>query len=104
MTQRVTFEFRSPRYAFESGKVMFTKGGRFESGEPFEGREMHHGAVEGVLVEGPIEFDAILFGITATSRRDGRQYRPRLLPITGAISVADLETGRVMVNLQLSGL
>ena len=104
MTQSVRFEFTSPQFELRSGKVTFTKGGRFESSEPFDAREFHHGGVDGVLVEGPIEFDAMLFDITAANRSDGRLYRPLLLTVTGAISAADLEAGRVIVNLHLPGM
>lgn len=90
MTQKIAFEFISRQFAFESGKVMFTKGARFDSIEPFETRQFHHGVVDGVLVEGPIEFDAVLVDLSVTSHTSGRVYQPLPLLVTGSISATDL--------------
>lgn len=39
MTQSVTFEFTSPQFDIESGKIIFTKGARFNSTGEFESRD-----------------------------------------------------------------
>ena len=64
--------------------------------------EMREGAIGGVLVEGPIEFDAVLFGLTVARRDDNRRYEVPFLPVTGAIRPQEISDGRVAVELDIA--
>ena len=75
MTLAVTFHFTSPQFLFESGQIVFLKGGRLPTTEErFAVGELTDGSIDGVLVEGPIEFDAMLGALKVIRRGDGRIY------------------------------
>ena len=102
MTQAVTFHFTSPQCIFESGHVTFTKGARLFSESDFYDGEVKDGIIDGVLVEGPIEYDAWLSDLTVARSDDGRRYHVGPVTITGSLRPEDLRSGRVLVQLNLS--
>lgn len=99
MTQPVAFHFTSPQFVFESGTVAFTKGGRLFSDGAFRVGTITDGVVEGVLVEGPIEFDAMLHDLTVVRSEDRRRYQIGFFKVTGDLQPGDLRSGRVLVRL-----
>ena len=101
MTQSVSFHFTSPQFVFESGIVMFTKGARLFSEGEFRVGEIRDGSVDDVLVEGPIEFDAMLGNLSVVRYGDQRRYHVGHLQVTGNLSPEDLRSGRVLVRLDL---
>ena len=101
MTQSVTFHFTSSQFVLESGMVVFTKGARLFSDGEFQVGKIKDGRIDGVLVEGPIEFDAMLGDITIVRTDDSRRYRVGLLKVTGDLLPEDLQSGRVLVQLNL---
>lgn len=102
MTTSVTFHFTSPHFVLESGHVLFTKGARVFSDGEFRAGEIKNGVVDGVLVEGPIEFDAMLGDLTVVRSEDRRRYSVALLKVTGDLRPQDLRSGRVIVRLDIS--
>ena len=101
MTQSVSFHFTSSQFVLESGMVVFTKGARLFSDGEFQVGKIKDGCIDGVLVEGPIEFDAMLGDITIARIDDNRRYRVQLLKVTGDLRPEDLHAGRVVVHLNL---
>jgi hypothetical protein len=101
VTQPVSFDFCSPQFAVESGRVFFSKGARLFSGGEFQVGEIKDGSVDGVLVEGPIVFDAILGNVSIVRYSDGRRYQVALFKVTGDLRPQDLQAGRVPVNLDV---
>ena len=101
MTQSVSFHFASREFALESGIVVFTKGARLFSDGEFRVGEIRDGSVEDVLVEGPIEFDAMLGNLRVVRHDDRRHYHVPLLKVTGALSPEDLRSRHVLVQLNL---
>jgi hypothetical protein len=101
MTQAVSFQFTSPQFAFDSGLVAFMKGARLFSDGDFRTGRITNGAIDGVLVEGPIEFDALLSELTITRRTDNRSYYVPFLPVSGAIRPPEISAGRVSVELDI---
>lgn len=101
MSTSVTFHFTSPHFVLESGHVLFTKGARVFSDGEFRAGEIKNGAVDGVLVEGPIEFDALLGDLTVVRSEDRRRYHVAFLKVTGDLHPDDLRVGRVNVRLNV---
>jgi hypothetical protein len=101
MTQSVTFHFTSPQFLFESGTVVFTKGARLFSEGEFRTRDLRDGCVDGVLVEGPIQFDAMLVDLRVVRREGRRSYYAPYLKVTGDLRPDELRAGRVTVRLNL---
>jgi hypothetical protein len=102
MTQSVTFHFTSPQFVLESGIVTFTKGARLFSDGEFQVGTIKDGSVEGVLVEGPIEFDAMLGDLTVVWSEDSRRYHVGFLNVTGNLQPEHLRSGCVVVRLDLT--
>jgi hypothetical protein len=101
LTSTVSFHFTSPQFAFHSGVVVFFKGARLRSdGEESVG-ELEEGSIDGVLVEGPIEFDAILYQLRLTRRVDGRAYDVGYLPLSGAMSSPQIDAGRIVLEIDV---
>ncbi len=101
MTQSVSFHFSSPQFAFESGLVFFTKGARIFSDGEFRVGEIKDGSIDGVLVEGPIEFDAMLYQLTVTRKSDNRPYNVTSLWVSRAMTADEIHSGCVAVELNL---
>ena len=99
MTQSVSFHFTSPQFIIESGIVAFTKGARLFSEDEFRTGEIKNGTVDGVLVEGPIEFDAMLADLAVVRTEDGRRYTVGFLNVTGELRPEDLRAGWIPVRL-----
>jgi hypothetical protein len=99
MTQSVSFHFISSQFVIESGIVAFTKGARLFSEDEFRTGHIKDGAVDGVLVEGPIEFDAMLADLAVVRIDDGRRYNVGFLKVTGELRPQDLRAGRIPVRL-----
>lgn len=74
MTQSVSFHFTSPQFGLESGIIVFTKGARLFSEGEFRVGEIRDGSIDGVLVEGPIEFDATLGNLSVVRYENRRRY------------------------------
>lgn len=104
MTQAVTFEFTSPQVAFESGLVAFTKGARLFFDGDFRVGRISGGAIDGVLVEGPIEFDAVLGDLVVVRREDGRRYKVEYFKVTGQLHERDLRAGRIPVTVHIPAI
>ena len=101
MTQSVTFHFTSSQFVLESGSVWFTKGARLFSEAEFQIGHIKDGSIDGVLVEGPIEFDAMLGDLTVVRSEDHRRYHVGPIRVTGDLRPEDLHSGRVFVRLNL---
>ena len=101
MTQAVSFDFCSPQFAVESGRVFFSKGARLFSDGEFHVGEIKDGSVDSVLVEGPIVFDAILGNLSIVRYSDGRRYKVAVFPVTGDLRPQDMQAGRVVINLDV---
>lgn len=101
MTQAVAFHFTSPQFVFESGRVMFTKGARLFCDGQFHEGEIKDGIIDGVLVEGPIEFDAWLGDLIVVRSDDKRRYHVGPVTISSRLRPEDLRAGRVVVQLNL---
>jgi hypothetical protein len=101
VTQPVSFDFCSPQFAVESGRVFFSKGARLFSDGEFQVGEITDGSVDGVLVEGPIVFDAILGNLSIVRYSDGRRYQVAVFPVTGDLRPQDMQAGRVVINLDV---
>jgi len=99
MTQSVTFHFTSSQFVLESGSVWFTKGARLFSEAEFQIGHIKDGSIDGVLVEGPIEFDAMLGDLTVVRSEDHRRYHVGPVRVTGDLRPEDLRSGRVPVRL-----
>jgi hypothetical protein len=102
MTQAVAFHFTSPQFVFESGKVAFHKGGRLKTPDgDLALVDFRDGLVEGVLVEGPIEFDAWLCALKAVRKSDRAAYEVGFLCVSREMTTEQLRAGRVVVDLNL---
>jgi len=101
VTSTVSFQFISPQFTFNSGQILFFKGGRLSSDGEMSLGEIRDGSIDGVLVEGPIEFDAMLYQVRVTRREDGRAYEIACLPLSRAMSPQEISSGRVAVDLDL---
>ena len=104
MTQSVTFHFSSPHFTFTSGLVAFTKGARLFSDGEFHTGRITNGVTENVLVEGPIEFDALLGDLTLIRNADGHRQRVAFARLTGQLREEDIRTGRIPVAVEASVL
>jgi hypothetical protein len=101
VTTTVSFRFTSAQFAIESAIVAFTKGARLFSDGEFRVGQVTDGEIEGVLVEGPIRFDAMLGNLAVVRHDDGRRYHVPFLPVTGRLSSQQLHAGCVVVDLDL---
>jgi hypothetical protein len=97
MPQSVTFQFSSPHFTFASGHVTFTKGARLFADGGFESGRMTNGIVTDVLVEGPIQFDAIFGDLTLIRAADGRTQRVGFGRLTGDLRDEDIQAGQITV-------
>ena len=102
MTQSVTFEFTSAQFILESGSIVFTKGARLRNSPDHDVGRVVNGALDDVLVEGPIDFDAVLHDLRLTRRADGRACAVPALWVTGTLAVDQIRSGRISVPLDLS--
>ena len=100
MTQAVTFHFSSPHFTFTSGVVAFTKGARLFSDGEFHTGRITNGVMDNVLVEGPIEFDALLGDLSIVAHADGRTHAVNLARLTGQLREEDLRVGHIRVNVE----
>ena len=101
MTQSVTFQFSSAQFTFDSGRILFSKGARLSSDGEMSLGKIDSGTVVGVLVEGPIEFDARLQLLKVTRRSDHRQFEIRTLFVSGLMTDENLRARLVVVDLYL---
>ena len=101
MTTTVSFHFTSPQFAIQSAAVMFMKGARLFSDGDFRIGRITEGAIDGVLVEGPIEFDAMLSELTVTRRNDNRRYDVPFFPVSGTIRPQEISACLVTVELDI---
>ena len=101
MTQSVGFHFSSPQFAFRSGYVAFTKGARLNSDGAISTGELKDGSIDRVLVEGPIEFDAMLYQLSVTRYADNHPYHVTSLWVSGAMTAEEIRSGRISVRLDL---
>jgi len=101
VTSTLTFQFTSPQFTFDSAQILFFKGGRLSSDGTMLLGEISDGSIDGVLVEGPIEFDAMLYAVRATRRDDNRTYEIACLRVSRAITERDISSGMVVVGLDL---
>ena len=97
MTHSVTFHFTSPHFTFASGVVAFTKGARLSSHGEVHVGHITNGVVENVLVEGPIEFDAVFGDLTLTRDADGQAQLVRFGRLTGLLRDQDIRAGHIPV-------
>lgn len=104
MTQSISFHFTSPQFVIESGFVVFTKGARLFSEGEFRVGQIRDGSIDGVLVEGPIEFDAMLGDLTVVRSEDRRRYHVGFLKVTGGLHPQNLRSGRVHIRLDLPAI
>ena len=101
MTQSVTFHFISSQFVIKSGVAAFTKGARLFSDDEFRVGTIQDGFVEDVLVEGPIEFDAILGNLAVVWSENRRLYHVGFLNVTGSLQPDQLASRRIVVRLVL---
>jgi len=101
VTTTVSFHFTSPQFVILSAAVTFMKGARIFSDGEFRSGRITNGSIEGVLIEGPIEFDAMLSQLTVTRRDDGRKFDIPFLPTSGVILPQEISICRVAVELDL---
>ncbi len=101
MTTTVSFHFTSPQFAIQSAAVKFMKGARLFSDGDFRIGRITEGSIDGVLVEGPIEFDAMLSELTVTRRNDSRRYDVPFFPVSGAIRPQEISDCLVTVELDI---
>lgn len=101
MTTTVSFHFTSPQFAIQSAAVKFMKGARLFSDGDFRIGRITEGLIDGVLVEGPIEFDAMLSELTVTRRNDSRRYDVPFFPVSGAIRPQEISACLVTVELDI---
>lgn len=101
MTQSVTFHFTSPQFVFEAGSVMFSKGARLRTSPDNNVGEIVNGVLGDVLVEGPIDFDAMLTDLKLIRRSDGLACGIPVFWVTGTLAADALGAGHVFVDLDL---
>ena len=81
--------------------MVFTKGARLFSEGEFRVGQIVDGCVDNVLVEGAIEFDAMLGDLSVVRYEDRRRYHVAFFKVTGDLRAEDLRAGRVVVRLHL---
>lgn len=101
MTHSVSFHFCSPQFVFNSGIVVFFKGARLRSDGGISTGELRAGSIDHVLVEGPIEFDAMLYQLNVTRREGSRSYDITCHWITHAMTTQAIASGRIDVELHV---
>ena len=102
MPSTVSLHFISSQFAFNSGQILFFKGARLSSDGEMSPGDLRDGSVDGVLVEGPIEFDAMLYQLNVTRTADKRPFDISYLWVTHAMTGQEIGSGRVVVELDLA--
>ncbi len=101
MSSVLSFHFTSPQFDFNAGHVAFFKGARLRSDGEISTGELNDGSIDGVLVEGPIEFDAMLYQLSVTRKADARSYHVTFLWVSGPMTEEEIASGRKTVSIDL---
>jgi hypothetical protein len=101
VTSTVSFHFDSPQFEFRSGFIAFTKGARLNSIGGISTGELSNGSIDGVVVEGPIEFDAMLYQLSVSRKADHHSYFVTGLWASRAMTLEEIRAGRIAVTLNL---
>ena len=97
MTQSVSFPFSSPHFTFTSAKWRSQRRAAVLRWRVPHGTH-HERRCGNVLVEGPIEFDALLGELTIVVHADGRTRAANFARLTGQLR--DLRVGHIRVIVE----